>query len=385
MIDLLLVAAFACGVIGGWHSGLVAHLTTWGGLLVGMILGVAVAGPLLAALGVSAAAAFPLAVGVVGFAALCGGVLGSVVAIAVAPRVPENMRTRDSAAGAVMASISVVALAWLLLPVMSATPGWGAREVERSALASWLQSWLPQAPDGLAIMGAVVGAERYPSVFQADGLVPDVGAPPEIVQLDPSASAALDGLAVRVEGDACGFRQTGTGIALRDNVVLTNAHVVAGVTSGTQEITQLGRTMSATVLYWDPALDVAVLQARGVRAVGAQLIDPVEGDLAVVAGYAGGGELGLRPGRVGAIVEAIGRDIYDTREVRREVLILAAAVRRGVSGGPVVRPDGTVVGMIFALDASEDSIAYALPASTLRVALTAAEQGPVAVGPCVES
>jgi S1-C subfamily serine protease len=58
--------------------------------------------------------------------------------------------------------------------------------------------------------------------------------------------------------------------------------------------------------------------------------------------------------------DATGRDIYGQGLTTRPVYELQSVVRPGNSGGPLVEPDGTVIGVVFSRSASDPNIGYAL-------------------------
>ena len=60
---------------------------------------------------------------------------------------------------------------------------------------------------------------------------------------------------------------------------------------------------------------------------------------------------------------AIGPNIYQTSQVRRQIYPIRALVRPGNSGGPLLAPDGQVYGVVFAAAVSLKSTGYALTAS----------------------
>jgi len=82
-------------------------------------------------------------------------------------------------------------------------------------------------------------------------------------------------------------------------------------------------------------------------------------------------------------VLAIGRDLYDTRETRRQVFILAADLAPGDSGGGLVNQSGTVVGVAFAIAPDRSGTAYALTTDELRPVLAAGGAVAVNTGPCL--
>jgi S1-C subfamily serine protease len=103
-----------------------------------------------------------------------------------------------------------------------------------------------------------------------------------------------------------------------------------------------------------------------------------------VFGHPQGRALRVAPFDVSRILDATGRNIYDTNLVRREVLEVAAELEPGDSGSPLVNPNGQVVGVTFAIARDRPSLAYALSTNELREVL-AAPRADVSTGECVSS
>jgi S1-C subfamily serine protease len=93
------------------------------------------------------------------------------------------------------------------------------------------------------------------------------------------------------------------------------------------------------------------------------------GDLGAVYGHPGGGSLRAAPARVGEKILAVGSDIYRTGKSERNVLVLAASLAPGDSGGAVVDGDGTVIGVAFAVDPGQEGISYAVTDAEVRAVL----------------
>ena len=62
------------------------------------------------------------------------------------------------------------------------------------------------------------------------------------------------------------------------------------------------------------------------------------------------------------IQEARGPDIYQDRQVTRQIYALYARVRPGNSGGPLLTPSGAVAGIVFAAAIDDPKTGYALTA-----------------------
>ena len=91
------------------------------------------------------------------------------------------------------------------------------------------------------------------------------------------------------------------------------------------------------------------------------------------------------PAGVASHYPAVGRDIYGTTEVTRQILELTANIEKGDSGGPLILPDGTVGGLVFAEAKSDPNVGYALsPVAVAARAMPAVGRTKaVATGACV--
>jgi S1-C subfamily serine protease len=80
----------------------------------------------------------------------------------------------------------------------------------------------------------------------------------------------------------------------------------------------------------------------------------------------------------------VGRDIYSSSLVRREIYVLRAKVRKGDSGGPVVDRSGHPMGVVFAASTVDPDEGYALTNAELRAVLNqvGSSRAPVGVGAC---
>jgi S1-C subfamily serine protease len=116
------------------------------------------------------------------------------------------------------------------------------------------------------------------------------------------------------------------------------------------------------VLY-DPNRDVAVLDVPGLRAAALRFAGPAgRGDSAVVLGYPEDGPFTAGAARVRDTQQATGPNIYQDRQVTRQIYAIEAQVRPGNSGGPLITPGGRVDGVVFAASTDDPSTGYALTA-----------------------
>ena len=139
------------------------------------------------------------------------------------------------------------------------------------------------------------------------------------------------------------------------------------------------------MLFRSEETDVAVLAVPGLQVALRFTPEAVDtGADAIVMGYPGGGGLYVGPARVRDRGAISGPDFRATRTVERDVYALFGQVRSGNSGGPLLAPDGTVLGVVFASAIDDPDTGYALTAAQVE---GAARQGTTALatvgtGPC---
>jgi S1-C subfamily serine protease len=153
--------------------------------------------------------------------------------------------------------------------------------------------------------------------------------------------------------------------------VMTNAHVLAGVTDPT--VIAQGEEYDATPVYVDPLLDVAVLDAPDLATAPLPFATTAAdtGDDSIIMGYPGGGDFWAGPARVRDRVDISGPDFRDTTTVVRDVYALFGKVQAGNSGGPLFAPDGRVLGVVFASASDDPDTGYALTGPQVAKAATA--------------
>jgi S1-C subfamily serine protease len=369
MLDLLLVVAGVAAGFGGYRAGFLAGVTSWLGLALGGYVGARllpeIAGRLEGAS--ETTIAFVAVCALVGIALIgqaAGVVLGSRLQIAL----PEGpARTTDRVAGAVAGVVGLLIGLWLLLPTLGDIPGWTSEQARTSNIAREVNHRFPQAPDSLQALRRLLGDDPFPSVFDRLRPAPEVGPPPASTGITQATADAVVNSVVKVEGEACGRIQDGSGFFVASDLVVTNAHVVAGEDDTTIELAD-GRDADATVVAFDPQRDLAVLRTEA-SAPPLPLEAGERGDTGGVFGHPGGGPLEISPFQIGDQITAQGRDIYDQTASERQVLVLASNLAPGDSGSALVDPDGQVVGVAFAIAPDKPGVSYALAISELQAVL----------------
>ena len=197
---------------------------------------------------------------------------------------------------------------------------------------------------------------------------------PEPVGEPGPAVAPAEAAVVRLTGTAtrCAQVQSGSGVAVAPDRVLTNAHVVLGVDAPTVTDAQRG-VHEARIVHLDTARDLAVLALDGaglpVMPMGDELAG---GESALVMGHPDGGPFASLPATVQAVGEVPLADVVTGAASMVDVYTLAADIRHGYSGGPVVDAGGALAGLVFARAPGADAVGYALSADSIAPAAAAA-------------
>ncbi|HEX9890393.1 MAG TPA: MarP family serine protease [Nitriliruptorales bacterium] len=384
LLDLLLIVAMAAGAVSGYRLGLLARAAMWAGAIGGVFLAVWVV-PRVVQLVPDGEGVQRLIVAIVAFVAVIGLVssLGEYVGLRIRHVVHRTpARPVDRAGGLGVGVLGVLLLVWLMVPALTEVPGAVSRQARSSTIAQWVAAVAPRPPDPVQSLRRLVGDSPFPDVFADLRPAPDTGPPPEQIPVPPEVVARVTASTVNVEADGCGARSEGSGWAAAPDTIVTNAHVVAG-TSSIQVRRPDGRVLPATVVVFDDRRDVAVLQVDDLGQEPLAMAEPQPGSDAVEVGYPGGqNEPRAAPARVSDVRTTVGRDIYGSDRTEREVVFLAASLRKGDSGAPVADVQGAVVGTVFAIAADRSTTAYALAPSEVRAAL-GAPRNPGAAGRCL--
>jgi S1-C subfamily serine protease len=382
-LDLLVLMAAIGAAVGGYRLGFVARVTSWIGMVLGAVIGARLLTPILERIETATETqALLIVFGTLLGCAFIGQAIGLVVGQKAHRFLPfGGVRQADRLAGAGAGALGVVLALWLLLPIMAEKSGWFALQARTSEVAAYVDEHLPAPPN--TALRRFVTEGQFARVFEGLEPAPDVGPPPAASGLTEEIVDRVVTSTAKVSGVACRRIQDGSGFVVADELVVTNAHVVAGESETLVERDD-GSEVRATVVAFDPARDLAVLRAPGLDRPGLPLGDTDPGDTGAVFGHPGGGPLRIAPFQVGREVRATGTDIYDDARTERDVLVLAASLRPGDSGGALIDPAGAVVGVAFAIAPDKPGVSYALARSELDAILAGALTDEVDTGPCLQ-
>lgn len=389
-LDIGVLAIAFVAAISGWRSGALGSLLSFVGVLLGAVAGVLLVPHLFAHISAPRAklfAALFLILGLVVVGEVAGVVLGRAVRGAI--RSP-TLRFFDSVIGVAVQLVVVLTAAWMLATPLTqskeqpalATAVKGSRVLAR--VDEVAPSWLKTVPKRLS---ALLNTSGLPAVLDPFRRTPvaAVAAPDAALSNNPVV-AATQASVVKIHAIAPGCQKVleGSGFVLRQDRVMTNAHVVAG--SSTVTVAVNGNPLDATVVSYDPGVDVAILSVPNLPAQPLTFADKAAkpGTDALVMGYPGGGDFVATPARVREIIELSGPDIYRDATVTREVYTVRATVEQGNSGGPLLDLNGRVLGVVFGAAVDDNDTGFVLTAKEVSAQLAKlGDTQPVGTGACV--
>ena len=370
LLDLALVVIAVIFAISGYRQGFVVGLLSFVGFVGGAVLG-AEFGPAIsrAVVGGQTQQDVVAVILLVSFAILGQFIFSSIGAYIRQAMTSPSSTTLDSIGGSAVSVLSMLLIAWAIGSVLTASSfPVVVEQVDDSLVLTTLDRIMPsQAKTMFSEFRQLLASGPFPQVFSGIGAAHlfAVSAPDPAV-LDSPGYLAARSRVLKVDGTAlsCDRSIEGSGFVYAPDHVLTNAHVVAGVTQGPTVTTPSGRVLQAKVVLYDPQVDVAVLYVPGLDLTPLTFDDSVQaGSSAVVAGYPLDHSFTAVPARIGGTQNAVGPDIYQTGTVNRQIFEIRAQVEPGNSGGPLLSPSGEVYGVVFAAAVDASDTGFALTAT----------------------
>ncbi len=343
LADWVIVAFTILLALRGFSRGFIVAALALVGFGIGALIGTHV-GPLVLNRGSRSpyAPLFSL-----GGALLVGGLLGTLAeGFGVRARrllfIP-GLKLVDGLAGAVLTACLALATVWIVGAVLEQVDGSQSlrHDVAQSSILRALNEILP--PSG-PILNTLSRIDPLPSVTGPEANV----AAPDAAIIDSPGVRRVAASVVKITGTACGLGIEGSGWVAGPDLVVTNAHVVAGE-HDTEVMVNSQKPVPAEVLVFDPTNDVAVLMVAGLDEPALSLAAaPSVGTSAAILGYPEDGPFTQEPGRLGDTRLTSTENAYGYGPVQREVAALRGRVRPGNSGGPMVDAAGQVVATVFA-------------------------------------
>jgi S1-C subfamily serine protease len=380
VVDLILLVLIIMFAVNGYRQGFLVGALSFvgffGGALVGLQLAPLAVAPMSdpwARILVSLLAVFGLALGGQAIAAWAGTRLRHAVRT-------DHARRADDVGGIAVSVIALLLVAWMVAgPLAHTSIPAVASSVRNSVILGAVDSVMPSQARVLynGLRNTIANGD-FPDVFgdMTPTQARQVAEPDPALANSPAVKSARQSV-VKVTGSApsCRRRIEGSGFVFAAGKVMTNAHVVAG-TRGAVTVEVDGSSKTGRVVYFNPDLDLAVVNVPGLRAPPLNWA-PAQAqteDGAIVVGYPLDGPFTAVSARIRDVRELPGSDIYKTHDVTREIYTLRATVRSGNSGGPLISPDGQLLGVIFAAAVDDPDTGFALTADEARPVATATAQ-----------
>jgi S1-C subfamily serine protease len=372
-VDLLVLALAVFAAVSGARQGMVIALPAFIGVLVGLVLGTQLA-PLVVSQFDNVVTKVVFAVGIVVLLVALGETLGVYIGRMIKPHVSSTpLRGLDNALGAVVQGVVVFVVAWMIALPLTSVAGLPAlaKALNQSLLLKTVDDTMPDAARQLSgDLQKLFDVSGFPAAMDPFNRTPlkDVGPPnpelaanPVVQKLRPSV------LKVRGRAPSCSRALEGTGFVIAPERVMTNAHVVAGTSEVTVEV---GRgQFDATVVLYDAQTDIAILAVPDLQATPLEFrTDEIpQGQDGIVLGYPLDGPYTASEARVRERIRVLrGPDIYDAQTVQRDVYTVRAKVRSGNSGGPLVDPEGRVMGVVFGAAVDDQETGFVLTAQEVQ-------------------
>ena len=360
---MVVIALFAA--IHGWRVGAVIQLFSFIGFLSGLALGSYV----IAAVDNHIAGGIAktlIAVAILFLVSLLLSAIGKRIGLYLAAIIDKSksVSTVDSLVGSGVAVAGTLVVCWLVASILVQTSITALTEqISGSRIMSDVESVMPPVPNQFAAIDRYLVRNGFPQVLV--NVLPQPTGPLVLPnrQITDRLVNKYAASTFKIIARGCpGVVIEGSGFEVKDGLIVTNAHVIAGTDSIFVESFN-HRPIPVRPVLFDPKFDLAILVPMVPISVKPLVLDPNEverGQPAVVLGHPGGGPLTYGPAAVESRFVAQGRDIYDNAIVDRVVYELEAVIKQGDSGGPLIGPAGDVLGVVFSRSTANNTIGYAL-------------------------
>jgi S1-C subfamily serine protease len=375
LLDLILIVLAAAFAVAGYRQGFIVGMLSCIGFLAGAAVGATISPGVARFLVHGSSQQALVAIILVFIAAMIGQLLASLLGVVARSRVTwRPVAMVDAMGGAAVSVLSVLLIAWFIGSAVVKAPFPAvAGQVRSSEVLRGVNDFMP--PVGLTMFTdfrRLLDKSPYTQVFGALGINGSANVPPadKAVLAWPAIATDRNSI-VKIWGEAkytCNRSLEGSGFVISPQHVLTNAHVVAGMTQGPYVGLGDGSGRQATVVLFDWNNDVAILHVPGLHAPPLSFAGPAaRSSDAVVAGYPENGPFRAVAARVGSQWSARGPNIYKTgAQVTRQIYAVRSTVEPGNSGGPLLAKDGKVYGVVFAASTTARDTGFALTASVVR-------------------
>lgn len=368
-LDWCLVVLALAYALSGYWQGFIAGAFATAGLVLGGLVGIWLAPVLLG----DAAPSLWVSLGAL-FVVLVMASIGQAALQFIGTRLRAKLtwqpiRAVDAVGGAALSVVAVLLVAWMLGVAISGSriPGISPQVRDSRVLLAVNDVMPVRAQQALRSFDQVVGSSFFPRYLEPFARERIVNVPPAQARVvrDPDVRDARKSVFKVRSNNRCGSGVEGTGFLYAPGKLMTNAHVVAGVT---EPMVRTGNTsVQGTVVYYNPDVDIAVIDVPDLKGPTISFdLDGRERQQGAVLGYPQDGPYDAQPVRIRSDQRLRSPDIYGNGTVTRHVFSVRGLIRPGNSGGPLVSTGGKVLGVVFAASVSDKQTGYALTSDQVR-------------------
>jgi S1-C subfamily serine protease len=387
LVDLLIILIVVYAVARNWGAGFISQFFSALGLIGGLFLGRLVQSFTVSLVHTSSSRAIVTIVTILGVG-LIGLSVGEYIGLNFKYRLHfKNFIKADNYLGSVLTGVTMLVIVWLAASVIQSLPATRIKGyVNSSHIIAELNKVMPSAPNIISELGKIIDPNGFPDVFIGEEPIPNTNVTtPSLGSLLNVVNADRDSV-VRVQGAGCGGLVTGSGFVVGPGLIVTNAHVVAGINA--PYVYDINGKHAATTIWFDPDLDLAVLRTSDLagKPLSINLATLSSGTPGAVLGYPGGGPFKADPAAVMEEFNASGHNIYGNGVTLRDVYEISANVIPGNSGGPLINKSGQVIGVVFAQSTTYSNVGYALAMGKVNKEVNQAKDRttPVKTGSCAQ-
>ncbi|MGR0159325.1 MarP family serine protease [Paenarthrobacter nitroguajacolicus] len=386
ILDLALILMLLSYLIYGLRNGFMVTLGGIAGFVIGAIAAF-VAVPLVSGWVTDSGWRLTATVGAAVVLIALGHGLGTMIGrkIRHAVRIKPLHAVDRLIGGVVSVVVAALVMSMLAFSISSLGVPFVSQQLAGSRVIRYIDTITPTpVKSTMAQLRSTVIGDGIPKLIEGIGPVTPVPVPNASTDTPALNQAAESVLKIAGTAFECGQNQTGSGFVVSPGRVVTNAHVVAGVSQPVVEVPD-GGALPGRVVYFDPQRDIAVLAVDGLQSSPLPMsADLPEGSPAAFAGYPHGGPFQSKPATVQGISTIIVPDIYGDNPSPELVYKLAGDVQPGNSGGPLLTVQGEVAGLIFAKTTTDAALGFALTMADLEPVAAQASglNSPVSPGQC---
>ncbi|MFI5270840.1 MAG: MarP family serine protease [Candidatus Saccharimonadales bacterium] len=277
----------------------------------------------------------------------------------------ERMHLLENILNIATSVIFGLIIIWLLASLIGRLPFAGfSNSVNDSLIIQFLDQNLPPVPAIFASLGQQIDPSVPSEIFVKTPLQTQRYTPLLSSEDQQTANQYAYSI-VRITSFGCGGIVSGSGFVIGPQLVMTNAHVIAGVK---RPIIKYGtQSYAGNPVFYDSSLDVAILRVDGLKAKPLVLDNKTlsSGTKGIALGYPGG-NFTATPVVFDSNIQLQSNNLYGMGTVERDVYIFDGYTNEGSSGGPIILENGLVAGVVFAKSASQNNVTYALTPNSVK-------------------